>query len=73
MFLMTNNQEVINLKNIKRIYVKSEGSNTRSIGADDFDNRSYCVYPIAGEGEIDDKFFELIDDIQCNETLINIL
>lgn len=72
MLLVTDKKEIINLKNIKKIYVKETSPTTSVILADDFDNRSYCIYPIAGEGEISDKFLELIERIENKEILISL-
>ena len=72
MFLGTDKQEIINFRNIKKIYVKEVSPTTSVILADDFDNHSYCIYPIAGEGEINDKFLELVERIENQEILISL-
>lgn len=70
MFIQTNERRIISLKDIRSIYVEKMTSNLYVIYADDFDGHTYCVYPGSNEEDADNRFWEIVDEIEGQGLLI---
>ena len=72
MFIKTRDRRIINLKDIKSIYLEEINSDLYLIQADDFYDCSYCVYQGTNEENVENIFYEIIGEIENQGLLIEV-